>query len=113
MAGQNRQTEHPGRSWLALAVRALGLAGTVAAWHLLNTHERVQVRWATKLAADAIRNDLTESIEWQMYGLDRLALLWETVDPSQPLWTKNAELYIRHRPGCIAVEWLTPDGPSA
>jgi signal transduction histidine kinase len=45
-----------------------------------------------------------------MYGLDRLALLWETVDPSQPLWTKNAELYIRHRPGCIAVEWLTPDG---
>jgi signal transduction histidine kinase len=44
-----------------------------------------------------------------MYGLDRLALLWETVDPSQPLWTKNAELYIRHRPGCIAVEWLTPD----
>jgi signal transduction histidine kinase len=110
MAGQNRQTEHPGRSWLALAVLALGLAGTVAAWHLLRTHEQVQVRWATKLAADAIRNDLTESIEWQMYGLDRLALLWETVDPSQPLWTKNAELYIRHRPGCIAVEWLTPDG---
>jgi signal transduction histidine kinase len=110
MAGQNRQTEHPGRSWLALAVLALGLAGTVAAWYLLGTHERVQVRWATKLAADAIRNDLTESIEWQMYGLDRLALLWETVDPSQPLWTKNAELYIRHRPGCIAVEWLTPDG---
>ncbi|MBZ5623752.1 MAG: hypothetical protein LAQ69_34385 [Acidobacteriia bacterium] len=110
MAGQNRQTEHAGRSWLALAVLALGLAGTVAAWHLLGTHEQVQVRWATKLAADAIRNDLTESIEWQMYGLDRLALLWETVDPSQPLWTKNAELYIRHRPGCIAVEWLTPDG---
>lgn len=45
-----------------------------------------------------------------LYGLDRLALLWETVDPSQPLWTKNAELYIRHRPGCIAVEWLTPGG---
>lgn len=110
MARQIRQAEHAWRSWLALAVLALGLAGTVAAWYLLGTHEEVQVRWATKLAADAIRNDLTESIEWQMYGLDRLALLWETVDPSQPLWTKNAELYIRHRPGCIAVEWLTPDG---
>ncbi len=109
MAGGNRRTAGSGKSWVALTVLALGLAGTVAAWHLLRTHERVQVHWTTKLAADAIRNDLTESIEWQMYGLDRLALLWETVDPSQALWTKNAELYIRHRPGCIAVEWLTPD----
>ena len=98
------------RSWLPIAMLAVGLAGTVAAWHLLRTHEEVQVHWATKLAADAIRNDLTESIEWQMYGLDRLALLWETVEPPHPLWTKNAELYIQHRPGCIAVEWLTPDG---
>jgi signal transduction histidine kinase len=104
------QTENSAKAWLAFAVLAFGLVGTVAAWHLLSTHERAQVRWATKLAADAIRNDLTESIEYQMYGLDRLALLWETVDPSQALWTKNAELYIRHRPGCIAVGWLTPDG---
>ncbi len=95
---------------MAVAVLALGLAGTVAAWHIIRSHERGQVRWATKLAADAMRSDLTESIEWQIFGLDRLALLWETVDPSQPLWTKNAELYIQHRPGCIAVEWLTPKG---
>ncbi len=110
MAEQIRQTVHAGKSWLALAVLALGLAGTMAAWYSLGSHEEVQVRWATKLAADAIRNDLTESIEYHMYGLERLALLWETVDPSQPLWTKNAELYISHRPGCSAVEWLTPDG---
>lgn len=110
MAEPIHQTAHVGRSWLALVVLALSLAATAAAWRLLRTHERLQVRWATQLAADAIRNDLTESIEWQVYGLDRLALLWETVDPSQPLWTKNAELYIRHRPGCMAVEWLAPDG---
>ncbi len=105
-----RHTERSVSYWLALAVLVLGLAGTAAAWYITRSHEQEQVRWATKLAADAIRNDLTESIEWEMYGLDRLALLWETVDPSEPLWTKNAELYIRHRPGCIAVEWLTPDG---
>ncbi len=110
MADPIEQTEQLRKSWLALAVLALGLIGTVSAWHLLRTQERTHVRWATELAADAIRNDLTESIEYQMYGLDRLALLWEEVDPSQPLWTKNAELYIQHRPGCIAVEWLTPDG---
>lgn len=110
MDEQIPQPERARRSWLALVVLALGLAGTVAASYQLRTHETIQIRWGTKLAADAIRNDLTESIEWQMYGLDRLALLWETVDPSHSLWTKNAELYIRHRPGCIAVEWLTPDG---
>ena len=110
MAEPIRHTQYSGRSWLAIVVLALGLVGTVAAWHLLRTQERVQIRWATKLAADAIRNDLTESIEYQTYGLDRLALLWERADPPQPLWTKNAELYIQHRPGCIAVEWLNADG---
>lgn len=110
MAEPIRLTRHPASSWLALAVLALGIVGTVVAWQLLRTHERVHLRWTTKLAADAIRNDLTESIEYQMYGLDRLALLWEKVDPLQPPWTKNAELYIQHRPGCIGVQWLASDG---
>jgi len=97
-------------SWLALVVAALGFAGTLATWHTIRSHERQELRWATQLAADVIRMDLTTDMEWQLFGLDRLALLWEAADKQQPLWTKSAELYIQHRPGCVAVEWITADG---
>ena len=110
MAEQIRKTAKSGRSWPALVVLVLGLAGTLGTWHAIRSHERAQIRWATKLAADAMRIDLATDMEWQMFGLDRLALLWEAVDTPQPLWTKNAELYIQHRPGCVAVEWLAPNG---
>ncbi len=69
----------------------------------------MELRWTTRLAAEAIRTDLLEDMEWQRVGLDRLALLWEAVDAPQELWRNNAELYIQHRPGCVAVEWVTPD----
>jgi signal transduction histidine kinase/sensor domain CHASE-containing protein len=110
MAGQIRKSAKSDRSWLALAVLVLGLAATLCTWYVFRSHEREQIRWATKLAADAIRIDLTTDMEWQMFGLDRLALLWEAAQTPQPLWTKNADLYIQHRPGCVAVEWLAPDG---
>ncbi len=109
MAGEIR-TVKSGRPWIALAVLVLGLAGTLGTWYVFRSHERVQIGWATRLAADAIRIDLTTDMEWQMFGLDRLALLWEAADTPHSLWTKNADLYIQHRPGCVAVEWLAPDG---
>jgi len=98
-------------SWLPIVVAALGFAATLETWHTLRSHERQELRWATKLTADAIRTNLTADMEWQLFGLDRLALLWEeAADKTSSLWTKNAELYIQHRPGCIAVERITADG---
>jgi signal transduction histidine kinase len=99
-----------GRRWIVLLVLTVGMLGTIAVWRAVGTHEQSELRWATKLAAQAIRTDLLTDMEWLVIGLDRLALLWEAADPPQKLWTSNAELYIRHRPGCIAVEWLTRDG---
>lgn len=95
---------------VAIAVLIAGVLASFAGWWSFRTHEQFEVRDATRRAAQSIRIDLLEDLEWQVTGLDRLAMLWEAADPAQPLWTKNAELYIRHRPGCIAVEWLTPDG---
>lgn len=112
MAERLRNTESSGKSWLAPAVLFIGLLTTVVIWHVLRVREWVQINWTTKLASDAIRNDLVESIQYQLYGLDRLALLREKSDPPQKLWIDNAKLYIQHRPGCIAVEWLAPDGAS-
>ena len=110
MGAPNQDSEYSRISWLSVASLAVALAATVAVWHMLAGHERAQLRWATELAADAIQSDLTESMQWQIFGLDRLALLWERADPSQPLWMNNADLYMQHRPGCVAVEWLAPDG---
>jgi len=96
------------RSWIAILALAVGLLATVAAWHAVKAHEQTEMRRATTLAAQAIQRSLLTDVEWQMLGLDRLAMLWEAADPAQTLWTRNAELYIQHRPGCVAVEWLTP-----
>jgi two-component system NarL family sensor kinase len=93
--------------WTALLALAVGLLATAAAWRAERAHEQSDVRWATALAARAVRENLVTDVEWQMLGLDRLAMLWEAADPPQELWTRNAELYIQHRPGCVAVEWLT------
>ena len=96
------------------AVLVFGLAVTITTSRTMATHESVEIGWATRLAADAIKTDLVEDLEWQRIGLDRLALLWPAANPTQRrLWTQNAELYIEHRPGCVAVEWLASDGERA
>ncbi len=100
----------PDRRWMAALALVLGLLATFAAWRSIRSHEASEVRRTTQLAAQAIRQSVVTDMEWQMLGLDRLAILWQVADPAQELWTKNAELYIQHRPGCVAVEWLTPDG---
>ncbi len=93
--------------WIILV---LGLVATIVTWRSIVAHEAEEIRWATQLAAESIRTDLREDMEWQKVGLDRLGLLWEAADPQQSLWTKNAELYIEHRPGCVAVEWIGTSG---
>ncbi len=100
----------PDRRWISFLALVLGLLGTVVVWRSITSHEDSEVRRATRLAAQAIQRSVVTDMEWQMVGLDRLALLWEAADPAPGLWTKNAELYILHRPGCVAVEYLTSDG---
>jgi signal transduction histidine kinase len=95
---------------LPWAILAIGMAVTAAAWRMIAAHEHVEIGWATRLAGDAIATDIREDMEWQRVGLDRLGLLLEAADSPQQLWKSNAELYIQHRPGCIAVEWLGPNG---
>jgi signal transduction histidine kinase len=98
----------PDYRWTAALALVAGLIATIATWHVIRTHEQSEVRWVTTLAGQAMREKLVTDMEWQMLGLDRLAMLWEAASPAQELWTRNAELYIQHRPGCVAVEWLTP-----
>jgi len=93
--------------WTAVPALAVGLLVTAVSWHAMRAHEQSEVRWVTTLAARAIQQNLVTDLEWQLVGLDRLAMLWEAAGPSEQLWTRNAELYIQHRPGCVAVKWIT------
>jgi signal transduction histidine kinase len=98
------------RRWTAVLVLAVGLVATLVVSRAVGSHEQSELHWATKVVSQAIRADLVTDMEWQILGLDRLAMLWEAADPGQELWTRNAELYIQHRTGCVAVEWLSPSG---
>jgi signal transduction histidine kinase len=107
---EGRPDRGPDRRWIAVPVLAAGLLVTAAVWRTIGTHEQSELSWATKLAAQAVRSNIRTDMEWQMVGLDRLALLWEAADPPQELWIDNAHLYLEHRPGSVAVEWLSPSG---
>ncbi len=102
LAPKNR---YDGRLW-SIPVLLLGLLATLVIWHAVRIHEHTEVHWVTKLAAESIKTDLVTDMEWQLVGLDRLAMMWQAADPARDLWIKNAELYIQHRPGCLAVIWL-------
>ncbi len=105
-------TDRNGGPSLSVLVLALGLLVTLGVWRTIRNHERSEVDWLTELAAQVVRSDIATDMEWQRYGLDRLALLWEAADrdPPEDLWIRNAQLYLQHRPGSVAVEWLAPDG---
>lgn len=117
MKSQAHVAEANGKEWRKVsitvaAVLVLGLITTFATWHFVIIHEQDTVHWASRLAAQAVRADILNDLEWQKVGLDRLALLWEAADPPQQLWIRNSELYLQHRPGSVAVEWFSEHGES-
>ncbi len=98
------------KRYLPWVILVVGVTATIVAARTIVTHEDEEVGWATQLAGESIAVDLREDMEWQRIGLDRLGLLWEGAEPQQSLWVNNAELYIQHRPGCIAVLWIGANG---
>ncbi len=98
------------KPYLPWIVLVIGFAMTIFAVRAIVTHENEEIGWTTQLAGESIAADLKEDMEWQRIGLDRLGLLWEAADPQQSLWINNAELYIQHRPGCVAVVWIGANG---
>jgi PAS domain S-box-containing protein len=87
----------------------LSLAVTLLVWQLARASERAHIRRMTHQATSAIRDDLVYDRQTWLRDLVRLANLWDSPDtPSFSEWKANAELYIKHHAGCIAVEWIQP-----
>jgi PAS domain S-box-containing protein len=98
-----------GRFWPEALAASLSLAVTLLVWQVARTSDRTHTRRMTHLAASAIKEDLsTDSQSWRR-DLVRLAKLWDSPDgPTFSEWKANAELYIQHHSGCVAVEWIQP-----
>jgi PAS domain S-box-containing protein len=97
------------RRWPAMLTVACGIGLTLIVWQATRSAESTHIRTMTRLAASAVREDFASDTESWTFGLIRLARLWESPNgPSHAEWQSHAEIYIRHHPGCTAVEWLQP-----
>lgn len=67
------------------------------------------MQWATRIAAEAFRADITTDFEFDLNGLIRLAMLAGRTRPAGDFWKKNADLYLKRRPGCVAIEVISSD----
>lgn len=100
---------HANRRWPAVFTAILCLGISLVVWSAARNAERKHIRRMTELAARGIREDLGADTNSWVLDLARLANLWESADgPSHADWKSNAELYILHHPGCLAVEWMQP-----
>jgi PAS domain S-box-containing protein len=108
MVGEE-SASHASRRWPAVFSVILCLGMAFAAWFAARNAEQKHIRRMTELAARGIREDLGADTNSWIMDLARLANLWESADgPSHDDWKSNAELYILHHPGCLAVEWMQP-----
>src|SRR6266496_2625647 len=97
------------RFWPEILAASLSLAVTLLVWQAARTAEATHIRRMTHLASAAIRDDLLYDTRTWRRDLVRLAKLWDSPDgPSVSEWKANAELYIQHHPGCVAVQWVQP-----
>jgi PAS domain S-box-containing protein len=108
MVGEE-SASHANRRWAAVFSIILCLGVAFAAWFAARNAEHKHIRRMTELAARGIREDLAADTNSWVLDLARLANLWDSADgPSNTDWKSNAELYILHHPGCLAVEWMQP-----
>jgi PAS domain S-box-containing protein len=104
-----RDQEPKLRPWPLILTATLSIVVTAVAWQLVHRAESAHIRRMVKLAASAVRADLASDTESWIFGLVRLAKLWESPEgPSNAEWQSNAQLYIQHHPGCLGVEWIQP-----
>ena len=109
MAEQNLNSERSSRPWPVVVAGLLSLTITLVVWQIGRTVETNHIHRMTRLAALAVREDLDRDMRSWIFDLVLLAKLWELPQgPTYSKWNANAQLYLGHHPGCLAVEWLQP-----
>jgi signal transduction histidine kinase len=95
--------------WLPSLIGLTVLAATLGLWHLLNTQERLQIASRVALHLESVKNEITVRLESRVLALVRMAHRWEAAgQPRQAEWETDAQLYLRHYAGYLAIAWLDP-----
>jgi PAS domain S-box-containing protein len=95
-------------SGLVLTVVIVTLVSTLLSWRLAKLNERDHINRTARMAASTVSADLISDTNAWIFGVVRLAKMWEIGEPAYAEWTVYANLYLEHHPGCIAIEWLEP-----
>ncbi len=95
--------------WLPVLIGLTVLAATLGLWYVLKTQERFHITSRVALHLEGVKNELTVRLESRVLALVRMASRWEMAgQPRQAEWETDAQLYLRHYPGYLAIAWLDP-----
>ncbi len=104
MSGED-SASHRYRHWPVILTALLSLAIALVVWVAARNAEQAYAHRTAQLAKQAIYADLVEDTQSWISDLVQVAKLWEsTTTPSHKEWKAHAELYMRHHPGCLALE---------
>lgn len=95
--------------WLPLLIGFIVMATAGGWWHVLITREHDHIVSRVTLHLEGVKNEITVRMESRILALVRMASRWElTSQPVEVEWQTDAQLYLRHYAGYLAIAWINP-----
>ncbi len=98
------------RGWLALLVGLTVVAATLGLWRGLIAQERSETEQAVALNLESVRNEVGSGMDARVMALVRMAQRLGMSDhPSRLEWESDANSYLSHYNGYLAIARVDPD----
>ncbi|HEX2896713.1 MAG TPA: PAS domain-containing protein, partial [candidate division Zixibacteria bacterium] len=109
IAGEKNQ-KSPVPRWLPLPIGVSVAMIALIMWQALASNESKKLKSELKDEANNISRLFSESLTNQVNGLSRMARRWEVSGGvAQEVWLNDANWYIKHRKGTVAIYLLNRD----
>jgi len=96
--------------WLPLFIGFMVLAVALGWWYVLMTREHDHIVSRVALHLEGVKNEIAVRMESRILALVRMGSRWElTSQPVEMEWQTDAQLYLRHYTGYLAIAWIDPD----
>lgn len=94
----------------SVLIALVGIALTFVCWRVLRVAEQAHVNRLTNQAVQAIEADLVVDIQDRSNALRQMSNFLAIPDPHPGAdWNSFANMFIQHRPGCLAVAYTDSD----
>lgn len=95
--------------WLPIPVGIGTLTIALVLWQALRVQDHAQIEQMIETTAITIKNQITSEIRTRILGLVHIANRWEREGkPVKEYWESEAEFYIGHYSGSLALGWVDP-----